>query len=123
VSGEPGEHNGLTYSWLGSSLKISPVEQVAFLSKLVNHQLPVSANAYAMTDRITQLAPLPNGWEIHGKTGNASGYGWFIGWATKGQRTIVFARLLQDLQKEEVSPGFRARDGLLQELPAQLDSF
>jgi beta-lactamase class D len=122
VSGEPGEHNGLTYSWLGSSLKISPDEQVAFLGKLVNRKLAVSENAYAMTYRITQLAPLANGWEIHGKTGNASGYGWFIGWATKGQRTIVFARLLQDLKKEEVSPGFRARDALLQELPAQLES-
>jgi beta-lactamase class D len=122
LSGGPGERNGLTYAWLGSSLKISPIEQVAFLSKVVNRKLPVTAKAYDMTSRITQLEPLPNGWEIHGKTGNASGYGWFVGWATKGQRTIVFARLIQDLKDEAIAPGFRARDALLRELPAQLDS-
>lgn len=130
VSGDPGKHNGLTRAWLGSSLKISPLEQLVFLEKLVNRQLPVSAHAFDMTGRITQLVALPNGWEIHGKTGagsdgaydEAHAYGWFVGWATKGARTIVFARLIQNDKPEPESPGLRARAALLSELPSRLDA-
>ncbi len=28
----------------------------------------------------------------HGKTGGAPGYGWYVGWATRNERTLVFAR-------------------------------
>jgi beta-lactamase class D len=134
VSGDPGKHNGLTRSWLSSSLKISPLEQLAFLGRLVNRQLPVTARAYDMTSRITALGTLANGWEIHGKTGsgaprNADGtfannraYGWFVGWAEKGGRTVLFARLTQNERKEAVSPGPRTREAMMLELPALLDS-
>lgn len=33
VSGNPGKHDGLTYAWLSSSLKISPLEQLTFLAR------------------------------------------------------------------------------------------
>jgi beta-lactamase class D/beta-lactamase class D OXA-42 len=134
VSGDPGKKDGLTRSWLSSSLKISPLEQLSFLEKLVNRQLPVGAHAYDMTARITSLGTLPNGWEIHGKTGaggpraadgNMDGrraYGWFVGWATKDGRTVVFARLIQNEKKEPVSPGLRARETMMRELPGLLDS-
>lgn len=133
LSGDPGKDNGLALSWVSSSLKISPVEQVAFLRGVVNRDLPLSAKAYDMTTRIMQPVTLPNGWVVHGKTGTAAPvlangkddeehqYGWFVGWATKGQRTIVFARLVQDQQKETESAGPRVRDAFLRDLPAQLD--
>ncbi len=69
VSGDPGKDNGLTRSWLSSSLEISPREQVAFLEKIVKRELPISAHAYDMTSRITSLGTLPNGWDVHGKQG------------------------------------------------------
>lgn len=134
VSGDPGKHNGLTRSWLSSSLKISPLEQLAFLGRLVNRQLSVSGDAYEMTSRITALGTLANGWEVHGKTGagaprNADGsfannraYGWFVGWAVKSGRTIVFARLVQNEKKEAVSPGLRTREAMMKELPGLLDA-
>lgn len=53
VSGDPGKHNGLTRAWISSSLKISPLEQLAFLEKVVRRQLPVMARSYEMTSRIT----------------------------------------------------------------------
>jgi beta-lactamase class D len=134
VSGDGGKHNGLTRAWLSSSLKISPLEQVAFLEKLANRQLPVTPHAFDMTSRITQVAERPSGWDIHGKTGwgfpiasdgshdEAHAYGWFVGWATKGTRTIVFARLIQDEKQEREPAGLRARAGFLTELPALLNS-
>ena len=138
VRGDAGKDNGLTNSWIGSSLKISPLEQVAFLRRLVKRQLPVSAHAYDMTARLTKIETLPNGWELHGKTGtgfpklaNGSsdydhGYGWFVGWATKGARAIVFARLVQD-EKEQANEqdppaGLRVRAAFVREAPALLDA-
>ncbi len=135
VSGDPGKHDGLTRAWLNSSLKISPLEQLAFLEQLVDRRLPVTPHAVDMTSRITAITTLPNGWEIHGKTGTgfpqtaggaddeAHAYGWFVGWAAKGPRTIVFARLIQDERPEAGPAGLRARTALLGELPGVLDSF
>lgn len=134
VSGDPGKRNGLTLAWINSSLKISPDEQVAFLRTVVKRDLPLAANAYNMTFRIMKQERLANGWEIHGKTGtgfpllrdgttdHAHAYGWFVGWATKAQRTIVFARLVQDQKEENGNAGLRVRDTFLRELPAQLDA-
>jgi beta-lactamase class D len=47
TSGDVGENNGLTESWLGSSLQISPQEQVTFLQKLLDNKLPVSVKGVA----------------------------------------------------------------------------
>lgn len=133
VSGDPGRNNGLSRSWLSSSLKISPVEQVAFLRKMVNRQLPLSDKAYDMTTRIMTAEVLENGWTIHGKTGTALAslangnddasrhYGWYVGWASKGQRTIVFARMVLDSQREGAA-GLRTKEAFLRGLEHQLDA-
>ncbi|MEC5162465.1 bla regulator protein BlaR1 [Janthinobacterium sp. CG_S6] len=134
VAGDAGKDNGLTLSWVSSSLKISPVEQVAFLRNVVNRELPLTAKAYDMTLRIMQSDTLANGWEVHGKTGTASPvlpdgrddeahqYGWFVGWAKKDGRTIVFARLAQDPQRQTGAAGPRAKAAFLRDLPARLDA-
>ena len=134
VSGDPGKHDGLTRAWLSSSLKISPLEQVAFLGKLVNGKLPVSANALELTSRITLVGTLDNGWVVHGKTGTGSpvladgthdedhDYGWFVGWSSMGSRTIVFARLIQEDARAPQGAGPDARAAFLSELPAMLKS-
>jgi beta-lactamase class D len=133
VSGDPGKDNGVAQSWVGSSLRISPLEQVAFLRKVVNRELPLSARAYAMTARIMPQKTLANGWEVAGKTGTAPAllrdggddvkrqYGWYVGWAKKGGRTVVFARLVLDARQESAMGGTRAREAMLRELPARLD--
>jgi beta-lactamase class D len=132
LSGDAGKDNGLSLSWVGSSLKISPVEQVAFLRKMVRRELPLSPQAYEMTSRIMAPVTLSNGWTVQGKTGTASPvrvdgdgaselqYGWYVGWASKGGRTAVFAHLVLD-HRQDRAGGPRARAALLRELPARLD--
>jgi beta-lactamase class D len=132
VSGDPGANNGLTLSWLNSSLQISPDEQVDFLRRMVKRELPVKAEAYDMTARIMKQETTANGWDIYGKTGtgapvkadgkddDAHAYGWFVGWASKGQRTIVFAYLNQDREEVDGAAGPRARDTFLREFRARL---
>nr|WP_231753013.1 class D beta-lactamase [Burkholderia sp. TSV86] len=122
-----GERNGVMGAWVNSSLRISPLEQVDFMRKIVNRTLPISAHAYDMTEHITALDARPDGWVVHGKTGTGSpgirydaarAYGWFVGWATKGSRTLVFANLIQDERRGKPSAGMRSRDAFLQALPA-----
>jgi beta-lactamase class D/beta-lactamase regulating signal transducer with metallopeptidase domain len=134
AAGDPGAANGLTMSWVSSSLKISADEQVTFLRRLVNRDLGLTPHAYDMTSRLLKVRTLPNGWVVYGKTGTASpvgpdgkddrdhAYGWFVGWAVKGGRTVVFAKLDQDRHAHAEYAGPRAREALLRELPAQLDA-
>lgn len=133
VSGDPGKDNGLSMSWVGSSLAISPAEQIGFLRKVVNRQLQLSPQAYAKTARIMSRETLPNGWEVYGKTGTASyilpngqdddshQYGWYVGWASKGGRTIVFARLVLHERQGDDHAGPRVKRAFLKELPGRLD--
>jgi beta-lactamase class D len=121
---QPG-HNGV---WVVSSLRISAREQLDFMRRLVRHELPVSAQAVDMTARIARHPEPVQGWTVYGKTGTGSpgsdnrydasqAYGWYVGWATQGERTLVFARLIQDEQATRPNAGLRARDELLQLLP------
>jgi beta-lactamase class D OXA-42 len=119
VSGDA-ENDGLTMSWIASSLRISPLEQLAFLDKVVNRRLGVSALAYDMTARLTQLGQPPAGWRVNGKTGSASGFGWYVGWASQGGRTLVFAHLIEKdpAQPRDMPAGVLARDAFIKELPS-----
>lgn len=128
ISGDVGKDNGLTHSWLSSSLQISPIEQVAFIKKMLGRHLGVSKNAY---DKTLEIIPQfsANGWTVHGKTGtgfekNEDGtqnrdrqQGWFVGWAEKGDSTVLFAKFIADDKRETTYAGPRARDALLKELP------
>lgn len=128
VSGDPGKDNGLTNAWLSSSLEISPREQLAFLRKIVRRELPVSSHAFEMTTTLVDIGVLPSGWHVYGKTGTgasknpdrtvgmAQPWGWFVGWATKGDRTVVFARLTKDTERPSVPPGLAAREAVLRDL-------
>lgn len=127
-SGDPGRNNGLERAWIISSLKISPLEQLVFLRSLVKRQLPVTTHAYQMLGRIVETRPAAGGFVAQGKTGmayprkangefdKARAYGWFVGWATRGSQTVVFARLDQDNRQQATSASVRARDALLAEL-------
>jgi beta-lactamase class D len=134
VSGDKGKDNGLTRAWLSSSLRISPVGQAEFLTRVVGRKLPVSAHAYEMTEAILTKYDLPNGWVVRGKTGAGFAvkkdgtadrnrpHGWYVGWAKKDGRTVVFVRLKEHSKPQKMTPGFGARDDLLKELPSMLDA-
>lgn len=121
LSGDKGQNNGLTNAWLSSSLKISSLEQVAFLEKILAGKLPIKPHAIAMTKNILFVEELKNGWKFYGKTGmgsllNSDGtknpdlyHGWFIGWIEKGDRRIIFSNHIEDDKKEETFASLRAK--------------
>lgn len=126
--GDPGKENGLDRAWLSSSLAISPDEQIAFLRKLLARELPVSPQAVEMTTALLDHGLRGDGWRVYGKTGsapprNADGtlnharpWGWFVGWAVKGERRVVFATLTLATTRPTAPSGPAARDALLRGL-------
>lgn len=112
-----------------SSLLISPDQQVGFLQKLLKGGLPVSDKAHQMTKRILPQFKAEDGWTLQGKTGSgfqrdAKGtpnpkrhVGWFVGWASKADRRLVFAELLVDETDHEDYGGPRSREILIKALP------
>lgn len=120
LSGDIGKNNGLTHSWLGSSLAVSPTEQIVFISKMLKEELPASKYAQEATRDILPTEKLPHGWTIAGKTGTGPQLGWFVGWATRGDDVLVFAKLIRDDNKKaptklEDYAGPRAREAFKKE--------
>lgn len=133
-TGDPGRNNGLERAWIASSLLVSPAEQVAFLRRLVNRDLPVGRRAMEMTEATVESFAAAGGWAVKGKTGLAyprladgtldreHPWGWFVGWAAKDGRTLVFARLDQDEARRDGYASVRAREDFLKTLPDLLGS-
>ena len=106
ASGSKGK-DGLTYSWITSSLKISPREQILFLDKLLNSKLPITKEAHTLTRNVLYLEDLPNGWKLFGKTGagdllksdgtndKTRERGWFVGWIENKTEKIIFAQYVE----------------------------
>lgn len=128
ISGNPGRADGLTHSWLSSSLKISPAEQVALIRGMLDRSLPVSAKAVDETQAAMPTFSVA-GWRVRGKTGTGwlSGrggavdrdrpLGWFVGWAEQGGRRIAFARLVVNDGRSKTFMGPAVRDAFLADLP------
>jgi beta-lactamase class D len=73
-----GNHNiagGIDRFWLSGSLRISAIQQIAFLDKLRRRVLPVSKRAQNLT---VDILPVTKA-------------GWLVGWAEKGSAQTVFA--------------------------------
>ena len=114
------KNNGTQGAWHVSSLRVSPLEQLDFLRRLARRQLPVKPQAYDMAEILFDAGVDADGWKIHGKTGTGSpgsfgdydrehAYGWYVGWARKNGRELVFARLIQDEKAARPNAGMRAR--------------
>jgi beta-lactamase class D len=98
---------GITTAWLGSSLKISPAEQVRFIQKIIQERFPLSSQATEMTKRILFVEELPDGSKLFGKTGlfdqeeENLEVGWFIGWVEKEEKYFPFA---YQIRAEHINP-------------------
>lgn len=109
ISGDAGKNNGLTHSWLGSSLKISGQEQLDFLNAMLNNQLGVKQEAINDTKSNMHLGKLESGAELYGKTGSGRNGrnerlenpskkrdGWFVGFVEKDNNQYIFVSNLTD---------------------------
>lgn len=108
-SGDAGKNNGLQYAWLSSSLKISALEQLHFLSAMLSNKLPITKKAIANTKENMYQGKLDNGADYYGKTGSGRHErnereinpsqlrdGWFVGFVEMGSQQYIFVSNLTD---------------------------
>nr|AIA18554.1 Penicillin binding protein transpeptidase domain protein [uncultured bacterium] len=118
VSGDKTHRRGLLHAWLGTSLQISPKEQVNFIERLTRKKLPVSQSAQTNTMRIMTLQPIFDDWQLHGKTGGPVPSGWFVGWIEKNGRMISFAQYIEQPENSLLSGGRVAKEVAIDHLIA-----
>lgn len=79
--------------WLEGPLQISPREQVEFLRRLYEGDLPVKESS-----RATVISLMDQGQGLHAKTGwarfSGMNYGWFVGWVERANQGPDFFALL-----------------------------
>lgn len=101
LSGSDGTEDAFVTAHLGSSLKISPFEQVLFLQNCINNRLPVGSFAIDMTKKIIPCSSYASGCKLYAKTGagitSEGGIFWYIGWIEKNAiETYVFALCIKN---------------------------
>lgn len=85
--------------WLGSSLEISPRQQVAFLSQVFQGETAYREEHILMLQEFMATDP-PN---VFGKTGASSVQSWFVGFFEQGEDLIYFAVFVEDSEKLTVT--------------------
>jgi len=92
---------GIDRFWLGSSLRISPDEQVEFLARLHAGQLAASARSITIVKDILAQEPPGPGIVYRGKTGSCQDpgakdpHGWWVGSIEREGRLYLYAALIE----------------------------
>ncbi|MGG3452236.1 class D beta-lactamase [Domibacillus aminovorans] len=84
---------GIDSFWLDSSLKISALEQINFIERLVEEELPFEEK-YQITVKRMMIQDEQDDYTLHGKTGTRLsdfGLGWYVGFIETKKDTWVFA--------------------------------
>lgn len=86
---------GLDQFWLGSSLKITPIQQIEFLIKFYNNEFNFSEETIDIVKTIIKQKDLD--FDIYGKSGSSGeGMSWFVGYVVKDDKPYFFTTYLED---------------------------
>lgn len=95
--------------WLNGSLKVTPQQQIQFLRRLYNNDLPFSERTLSIVKDIMINEKTPD-YTIRGKTGWYSfgskvtpNIGWYVGYLERGKNTYFFATNI-DIRNEKDPP-------------------
>lgn len=90
--------------WLKGPLKVSPIEQVRFLSKLAQKKLPLSQRSQAIVTEIIRLERKGTS-VLYGKTGwsgaSSPETGWFVGWVEGEKGIFTFAMNMDIVSRQD----------------------
>ena len=115
--------------WLTGQLRISPIEQVDFVHRMLAGELPVSMGSVALVWRLLEIER-GDGYMWHGKTGSGSqdgrAIGWLVGYVERDGRRWIYATFVRSRSeatedesarllplRTSISRAFLAGEGLL----------
>ena len=89
---------GITQFWLSGGLRITPAQQIDFLKKLIQNDLPLSQRTMDIVKGIMTYEEAAN-YIIKAKTGwgfqDNHDIGWFVGYLEAEDNTYIFANCVQ----------------------------
>ncbi len=90
--------------WLEGELRITPKQQIEFLRRLYQNDLPFSQRNIDLVKDIAIAEQIPN-YVLRGKTGWASNVGWYVGYLEQNDNVYFFATNLD--MNSETDPAAR----------------
>ena len=107
--------------WLEGNLRISALEQIAFLDRLRSNDLPVSPQHMQTVRDILVIEEGP-GYVMRAKTGWATSpepeIGWVVGWVERGDNAYLFALNVDILKPEHIAARLDIAKSVLKDLGA-----
>jgi beta-lactamase class D len=104
-----GDKEDIDKFWLDGTLRITPQEQIQFLQRLYNNNLPFSRRTISIVKDIMINEKTPE-YTIRGKTGwfgfgnnLTPNIGWYIGYLEKGENVYFFATNINIRQKQDAA--------------------
>lgn len=86
--------------WLEGDLRITPQEQIQFLRRLNNSDLPFSERAIATVKDIMVVEQTPN-YIIRAKSGLVSQIGWYVGYVEQNNNVYFFATNIDAVEESD----------------------
>jgi len=101
---------GIDLFWLTGGLRVTPMEQIDFLKRLHQDQLPFSDRSVRIVKKIMVEEQTPD-YTLRTKTGwgeqAGQNVGWYIGYVTKKDNDYFFATCIQTSDPDEGFPKYR----------------
>jgi beta-lactamase class D len=99
---------GIDLFWLNGGLRITPEQQLDFLTRLFREELPFSKRSMQIVKTI-MIEEETAAYTLRAKTGMAEGddigrgkaLGWYVGYVTTGRDAYVFATCIQSINANE----------------------
>ena len=101
--------------WLNGDLQISATEQVEFLRKLFQFELPYRRDDVRILKDIMRVEKKPE-YTIYAKTGWAESVAWYVGFVEAGEKTWFFAMNMQVDKGEQAARRVELTMSALREL-------
>lgn len=96
--------------WLESSLKISPIHQVAALNYIFGNENHFNDENLDKLRNLMYIAELDHG-SLYGKTGSGTGgNAWFVGFVEENGNRIYFSVYLEDMQNKDIVSGNKTKE-------------
>jgi beta-lactamase class D len=112
-------NGGIDRFWLDGALKISAIQQVDFITRLIKNELPFSGKTISMVKNI-MIADQTEKYTLRAKTGwgirMEHDIGWYVGYIENERDTVIFAMNIDMNKKDDKYARINLTRDILQDI-------